>query len=135
MDLLQNREYESQEETTVSATNRGTERLEHDDYQTPPEAIAALLRHVKPVGRFMEPCSGSGNIVEAVRLLGTCTISWCELYPSGGGPGTDFLTYRTGGYGSKYDWIITNPPFSQACEFIEQSLRLAENVVMLLRLN
>jgi hypothetical protein len=110
--------------------------LENDSYQTPPEAIGSLLAHVKPQGRFLEPCAGSGNILAAVRAIEPAlAISWCELYPSDGGPGVDFLAHRVGGPGSRYDWIVTNPPYSQACGFIEQSLRLASNVAMLLRLN
>ncbi|WP_436663579.1 hypothetical protein ACOALA_13645 [Alicyclobacillus acidoterrestris] len=35
----------------------------------------------------------------------------------------------------RYDFIITNPPFSLAQEFVEKSLTLANCVIMLLRLN
>ena len=117
----------------MSSTGRGTTRRPNDDYQSPPSAIAALLAHVKPSGTFHEPCAGSGNIIAEVRKVKEVTqVSWCELYPESG-EGTDFLAYRIGP--RKYDWIITNPPFSLACEFIDQSLRLAHNIALLLRLN
>ena len=112
----------------MSSTGRGgATRLPNDDYQTPPPPIRALLAHVKPFGRFLEPCRGSGNILEAVRPYVTLASAF-EL-----SEGSDFLGPMV--LERRYDWIITNPPFSLACEFIERSLILAEHVAMLLRLN
>jgi len=110
----------------VSSTNRGATRSPNDGYQTRPQDIAALLRHVRPCGAFLEPCSGSGNIVRAVKPL-VAYIETCEITE-----GSDFLIFQPLIH---YRWIITNPPFSLACEFIDRSLGIADNMAMLLRLN
>jgi len=114
----------------MSSTGRGATRRPNDDYQTPPRAIDALLHHVRPFGRVLEPCRGSGNIY---RALENCRprvtlLDWCEL-----AEGRDFFDLEAPP--RFYDWIVTNPPFSLAQEFIDRSLLLATNVVMLLRLN
>lgn len=130
----------------MSSTNRGSPRRPNDDYQTPPWAIEALLAHVEPYGNFLEPCRGSGNILRAVqsRIMDWAAapvprdaiipperlpkIHWCEI-----ADGRDFLTYNSAGVW--YDWIITNPPYSLAREFIERSISMSSNTAMLLRLN
>lgn len=112
----------------MSSTNRGTVRKPQDEYMTPPWAVQALLQHVRPHGRFLEPCLGSGHIARTVGQLPSITlVDFCDITQ-----GRDFLTYNPG---HRFEWIITNPPFSIACEFIERSLWMADNVAFLLRLN
>ena len=110
----------------MSSTNRGRPRNANDDYQTPRWCVDLLLRHVRVSGRFLEPCQGSGNIVTSVIPF-VDTVESCEITDD-----ADFLTFRPR---HQYDWIVTNPPYSLACEFIERSLSMAANLAMLLRLN
>jgi hypothetical protein len=91
---------------------------------TRPQDIEALLRHVKPFGSFLEPCVGTGNIMKAV-LPFVGPTSWAEITQ-----GRDFLADDA--FVLSWDWIITNPPFSLAREFIEKSLRISCHVAMLL---
>lgn len=111
----------------MSSTGRGVIRRALDDYQTDPRSVEALLQHVKPFGSFLEPCVGSGNISDAVKPY-VRKMDWCEITT-----GRDFLTWDFGG--RRFDWIITNPPFSLAREFIDRSLARADHVAMLLRVN
>jgi len=111
----------------MSSTNRGAKRRPNDDYQTPPPTIGSLLEHVTPFGKFLEPCKGSGNILQAVAPY-VGHADWCEITE-----GRDFLSFVNDGL--PYDWIISNPPFSLAREFIDRSIQLATNMAMLLRLN
>ena len=49
--------------------------------------------------------------------------------------GTDFLTSKMLIPGERFDWIITNPPWSQFRPFLIRSMEFADNVVFLSLLN
>ena len=114
----------------MSSTNRGAKRVERDAYNTPTEAVEALIPHLvlDPTWWMLEPCVGSGNILRAfqpyVGVVEVCEIA--EPYS------IDFLTYDAG---RRYDLIVTNPPFSLAQEFVTKALELANCVIMLLPLS
>jgi hypothetical protein len=85
------------------------------------------LREIKPYdASVLEPCIGDGAIVQVLRNY-TSDIDWCEIQL-----GRDFLTYEPD---RRYDWVITNPPYTLAKEFIDHAYTMADNVVMLLRVN
>lgn len=51
----------------MSSTKRGTKRVELDQYPTPKWCVHRLLEAVDlPAGRWLEPCAGAGNIINAV---------------------------------------------------------------------
>jgi len=110
----------------VSSTNRGASRNENDLYPTPAAPIDALLSvlDIPASTVFHEPCRGTGAIYDRIRCD---SKSYCEI-----GEGIDYLKYSVP---YPYDLIITNPPFSLALEFLEKSLREADTVIYLLRLN
>jgi hypothetical protein len=114
----------------MSATGRSDVRHPLDAYQTPAWAIDSIREQIvwgeNP--SILEPCSGDGNITGMLILRGVARrIEWAEVTK-----GRDFLEIA---YPQRFDFIITNPPFSLAREFIEKSLTIANCVVMLLRLN
>ena len=77
------------------------------------------------VSSFLEPCKGNGIIYDKID----CSIkTYSELNEE---PSKDYLTTTYG----KFDLIITNPPFSLAKEFLEKSIKEADCVCYLLRLN
>jgi len=108
----------------VSATNRGAIRNPNDYYPTPLSAFYPLLPYLMHHTQIWEPASGDGRLIAAMRLEGL----------SAGGndlqSGYDFLLDN-----SRYDTIITNPPFSLALEFAHHALAHADHVYLLLRLN
>ena len=112
----------------MSATNRGAKRRERDAYSTPywcTEAIMGQL--VIPEGSsVLEPCVGKEAIWEVLsRFFHEADMDWFEIER-----GQDFLNGLHGN--TRYDFIITNPPFSLAQEFVDKSLSLANCVIMLL---
>ena len=78
-----------------------------DIVMTPVGLSKALVAHFKPVGKGLEPCCGSGNIL---RFLDNA--DWCEL-----GLGRDFFNYT-----DKVDYIFTNPPWSKIRQFLNHSM-------------
>ena len=71
-----------------------------------------------------EPCKGDGRLYEWLKTKGLST-TYTEITED-----LDFFEWN-----NKVDLIFTNPPFSIAQEFIDHSLKNADTVFMLLRLN
>ena len=124
----------------MSSTNRGAERRGRDAYMTPDwlaEAIMPALRqrvntspHAVPL-QVLEPACGEGAIVRAVKQgLAPCVVTALDL-----ARGNDFLATRPQ---ADWDLIITNPPYSQAEEFVRHAMKFQRTcfsmVAMLLRL-
>src|SRR5262249_23224244 len=106
----------------------------HDLYQTPPEAVKALLC-VETLPQYLwDPCCGRGAIVNVLRAAGYHVI------------GSDLINYGdpTHFYGRDFlketkapkhcGTIITNPPYRLAEKFVEHALELVPFTFMLLRL-
>lgn len=99
------------------------ERRAYDRYETPKWAVEALLK-VVPIqaGKtYLEPCKASGRIYDFLPL----GSAWGEIRE-----GVDYLKTE---YPHK-DFVITNPPYSLAQEFVTKSLGEADVVIMLLRI-
>lgn len=91
----------------------------NDKVWTPQPLALKIIEHFKPTGRILEPCKGQG----AFTSLMTC--DWCEI-----DEGRDFLKVE-----GHWDWIVTNPPWSQFRAFLNKSMAVADNVVFLALLN
>lgn len=100
------------------------ERIEYDVYETPEIVVKKLLDiiPIDPSKTYLEPCKASGRIYHYLPE----GSQWAEIRE-----GVDYLTTSF----NPVDFIITNPPFSLAQEFIEKALTEAKVVVMLLRIN
>lgn len=120
----------------MSATNRGTKRIESDFYATPLEAVETLLRNyddISPEDSILEPAAGNGNIIQALRENGFKNqITAIEIREeefenleslANVVAITDFLDPDPE-ITKKFDVIISNPPYTQAQEFIDKSLAL-----------
>ena len=95
--------------------------VSNDDIQTPRDLARALVGHLVPTGRILEPCRGEGHILDCLPP-GT---EWCELKR-----GRDFLQWR-----GSVDWIVTNPPWSQIRAFLRHSFVVANRVAFLMTVN
>jgi hypothetical protein len=129
----------------VSATGRGGARIEQDNYGTPAWCVHRLLERCElPGGRWLESCGGDGAIMRAVSAART-DVTWdaidirpeCEpllrRYTPAVGIGDflkDFEFTR-----SRYDVLLSNPPYALAPEFVDAGLRVARFVALLLRVN
>ena len=114
-----------------------------DDFPTPPWATRALMEHIieqdwgqMPFTRtkslsVLEPACGRGHMAQALNeYFGTVTAA--DVHDYGYGKIADFLTNVCAP--ASYDWVITNPPFRRAEEFIQRSLPIARRgVAMLVR--
>lgn len=101
-----------------------------DLYPTPPEATVALMRFLKlPAATVVwEPACGQGDMVQALRDCGMLAYGTdiCK--------GQDFLkSYRPQFVDRPFSWIITNPPFSSAEEFIRHAAEIGKPFAMLLK--
>lgn len=107
-----------------------------DDFPTPPWATRALIEHV--IGReglqkltCLEPACGAGHMAKVLKeYFGEVRCG--DAYEYGYAPVRDYLKfpYET----NAVDWVITNPPFRLAEEFVERSMDVARvGVAVLVR--
>lgn len=107
----------------------------NDLYETPPEAVHALLKAESLPNHIWEPACGPGSIVDVLRCAGHDVLATDLVnYESASqnAHGWDFLSERTLPEGIQA--IVTNPPFKNASEFVAHALHLCPKVIMLLRL-
>lgn len=101
-----------------------------DDFPTPPWATRALAKHViVPGGTCLEPACGRGHMSAALAEYFDGVIS-SDIFDYGFGSVADFLnsTYEA----DSFDWVITNPPFKLAEQFIVRSMKIARRGVAML---
>lgn len=115
--------------------------IDSENYPTPASAVIPLLDAVafRPDDEFLEPCRGdieSGDDKCLPNIFNLTPLppeqkEWCEIRQ-----GRDFLAYDFGD--RKFDVIITNPPFSLSCEFLEKCQSLIKpdgTIIFLQRVN
>jgi hypothetical protein len=107
----------------------------YDLYESPPEAVHALMRVEKLPPFIWEPACGPGSIVRVLRAAGHSVVA------------SDLVDYKSADQ-DHHGWdfllecripdgvqaIVTNPPFKNAGDFVAHALELCPRVVMLLRL-
>ena len=91
----------------------------NDKVMTPKYLCKQIVNYFNPQGTTLEPCSGTGNFLKYMDA------DFCEI-----DLGIDFLTIE-----GHWDWIITNPPYSQYRAFLNKSMEVADNIVFLQLVN
>lgn len=113
-------------------TNRSAEdRSGTDFYPTPPDATKALMRWLAlpKDTTIWEPACGEGHMTKAIKAEGYHVVS-SNLHDQGcGETGVDFTTLTK----CECDFIITNPPFKLAEEFINTAARMGVPFAFLLK--
>ena len=106
--------------------------VSNDDVQTPPALARRLVAHFQPTGHILEPCSGGGHFLRALRAHSRRFaapdrqhVSWAEIKR-----GRDFFAWT-----QPVDWIVTNPPWSEIRRFLQHAMTLADHVVFLVTIN
>lgn len=107
-----------------------------DDFPTPPWATRALIEHIIGPSKLgaltcLEPACGAGHMAKVLWEYFS-EVRSSDAHDYGYGPVRDYLSYP---YETKaVDWVITNPPFRLAEEFVLRSLEVARvGVAMLVR--
>ena len=119
---------------TILSNRSAVDRNKTDFYATPTEVTVALLDFLEDKmlidlpATIWEPAAGNLAMVDVMFDRGYRVIA-TDLYPQVGGMfPTDFLEAN-----AECDWIITNPPFSKATEFIIHALGLGKPCAFLLK--
>ncbi len=105
-----------------------------DDFPTPPWATRALLEHVIGGGcvagmTCLEPACGAGHMSKVLKEYFS-EVRSSDVADYGYGPVRNFLSH---GYpANSYDWVITNPPFRLAEEFVLRALNVSRSGVAIL---
>jgi hypothetical protein len=107
-----------------------------DDFPTPLWATRALIEEVIGKDRLigqtcLEPACGRGHMAVALgEYFGEVSAS--DIFEYGFGSVADFQKAKHAD--NSFDWVITNPPFRLAEDFISRSLSIARvGVAMLVR--
>ena len=116
---------DARQASRINGGNSATGRRASDFYPTPPEATIALMQFLNlPMGtRIWEPACGQGHMVRAIQAMGYPVIG-TDIQM-----GDDFLTCVP----RVCDWIITNPPFNLAEQFVRRCDELHRPFALLLK--
>jgi hypothetical protein len=107
-----------------------------DDFPTPPWAARALVENVLGSDNVreltcLEPACGRGHMSVALAEYFRSVESQ-DVFDYGFGPVVDFLQARYPD--GSFDWVITNPPFRLAEDFVVRALPIARvGIAMLVR--
>lgn len=115
-------------------------RSDLDFYATNPKDVENFLKMlyrdhiIIPGNRFLEPCAGGGHIVEACISSPYLKVNqvWDTIdIVDRGYPLTKQADFLTLNISSKYDCIISNPPYVYAADFIKKCYNLlSENGIL-----
>jgi hypothetical protein len=118
----------------MSQRTESTDSL--DNFPTPPWATRALIEQlIGPAATSelscLEPACGQGHMAKVLwEYFGKVTAS--DIFDYGYGEVVDFL--KKDYTEDQFDWVITNPPFRMAEDFIWEALRVSHiGVAMLTR--
>jgi hypothetical protein len=127
----------TKQNTSYAVMAQRTEgKLSLDDFPTPPWATRALIEHV--VGKdnvvgltCLEPACGRGHMAMALGEYFS-EVKAQDIFDYGFGSTVDFQKAKHAD--NTFDWVITNPPFRLAEDFVTRSLSIARvGVAMLVR--
>lgn len=115
----------------IMGGNGAKARKASDLYPTPPEVTVALMDFLKlPKNTTVwEPAAGEGDMVKAIRACGYGSSFGTDVSEGFDFLSPDVFTRLLAGF----DWIITNPPFSLAEDFIRRAAEIQKPFAMLLK--
>lgn len=110
---------------TFVKADKGTTNNKNDKCMTPPD-IAEMLIGLLPIKRgqtLLDPFKGKGAFYN--HFPDGTIVSWCEI-----DEGSDFFACQ-----AKFDWLISNPPYSIFDAVLDHSFEIANNVAYLVPLS
>ena len=111
--------------TSLVGTSTSRDRVENDYYATQQSSVEDLLLKENVHGRVLEPCVGGGHIADVLKTVADRVD--CTDLVDRGYDGTVVLDFLEQNVSPIYDWVVTNPPYKLAQDFIEQSLRATKD--------
>jgi hypothetical protein len=114
---------------------RGEPKSSLDDFPTPPWATRALIEHVLPykaslgIMTCLEPACGRGHMAAALGEYFRDVTAY-DVFDYGYSYVGDFLTAEHAE--RSFDWVITNPPFKLAEDFVRRAMTIARRGVAML---
>lgn len=98
-----------------------------DFYQTPTSITKRLLEayEIPKSWRILEPAAGQGAIANVLTEAGYSVTCYDKYFMD-----IDFFEQS-----EQFDCVITNPPFSQAADFVSHAMKVAEVAIFLLPLD
>ena len=105
------------------------DKISNDNVQTPSLLASAIVEHFQPRGAILEPCCGGGSFVDALADWADSLDAFDINHKN---CRQDFLTHLPK---DRYDWIVTNPPWSKIRDFLIHGMRVADNIVFLMTVN
>ena len=122
---------DSLQASRITGGNSAIGRRRSDFYPTPPEVVTALLDFLRlPKETVIWECAaGEGDMVAAIRECG-----YNGVYGTDISDGFDFLSpdvFKR--LLVPFDWIITNPPFALAEDFIRRAASTGKPFAFLLK--
>ena len=123
---------------TGGKSDRG--RVEEDFYAPNPLDVKNFLisynEQIK--GKVLEPCIGAGHLAKTVKnLYPDVNITGYDIVDRNSGFETHIQDFLKAEIKEDFDYVITNPPYSLAEEFIRKSLACVKDkgrVIMFLKL-
>ena len=120
----------AQNKYDAAMSQRASAKDALDDFPTPPWATRALAEYViVPHGTCLEPACGRGHMSAALAEYFDKVIS-TDIFDYGFGSVADFLNSKY--EADSFDWVITNPPFNLAEQFIIRSMKTARRGIAML---
>ncbi len=106
-------------------------RIARDFYPTPIGAVEALKPHLKPGGRFVEPCAGQCDLIRHILSIsdnscaGACDLesNHRDVISAVDASEQDFT-----GVAKNIDYFITNPPWPAIGKHGEPVISIIENL-------
>lgn len=110
----------------IACGNTAYKRKESDFYPTPPDVTYALIDFLRISYRniIWEPACGEGHMVNQIKKMGY------DVFGTDIRTGTDFLKDDAP---RAFNWIITNPPFSLADQFVMRCQQYNKPFALLLK--
>lgn len=95
----------------------------NDVVLTPDWLSCLIVNHFKPSGKVIDPFAGEGSFAQ---WMPGC--DWCEIRK-----GKDF--FNDDDITPRYDWAVSNPPYSIMADVMWRSYNTADNIVYLILSN
>ena len=122
--------------TSLAGGSVNYERVDNDFYATDRDSVRDLFQNAEIDGEhFYEPCVGQGHVADVIKEFFPYAKVFGSDLVNRGYPDTLQRDFIKDDFDIKTDWVITNPPYSLAKDFVDRSLAISyKGVAMFLKI-